>query len=29
MCVLKNKHFGIVDDEVLLDDLFAETDETK
>ncbi len=27
--VLKNKHIGIVDDEVLLDDLFAETDETK
>ncbi len=27
--VLKNKHSGIVDDEVSLDDLFAETDETR
>lgn len=27
--VLKNKHSGIVDDEVQLEDLFAETDETR
>lgn len=27
--VLKNKHAGIVNDEVLLDDLFAETEETE
>ncbi len=27
--VLKNKHSGIVDDEIVLDDLFAITDETK
>lgn len=27
--VLKNKHHGIVDDEVTLDDLFVETEETR
>ncbi len=27
--VLKNKHSGIVDDEIVLDDLFTITDETK
>lgn len=27
--VLKNKHSGIVDDEIVLDDLFVVTDETK
>ena len=27
--VLKNRHSGVVDDEITLDDLFAETDETR